>query len=65
MNRTVLLSDSFFIVEKLAAICATPGVNEDTQKIANEQMQQLLEGPISKSITELKTAAAGIVTLNS
>jgi hypothetical protein len=62
-NRTIVLQDSFHIIEKLAAICATPGINEDTQNIANEHIQGLLNGPIKTSITELKTAAQGIVTL--
>jgi type IV secretory pathway VirB2 component (pilin) len=65
MNRTILLQDAFSIIEKLAAICATPGINDDTQKIANQQIQQLLDGPIGKSVAELKIAASGIVTLNS
>lgn len=63
MTRGVLLQDSFFIIEKLAAVCATPGINEDTQKIANDHIQKLLKGPLEKSITELNTAASGIVTL--
>lgn len=63
MNRTVVLQDSFYIVEKLAAICATPGINEETQSLANKHIQELMNGPIKTSVTELKTAAQGIVTL--
>ena len=62
-NRAVVLQDSFYIMEKLAAICATPGINEETQSLANKQIQELLNGPIKTSVTEIKTAAAGIVTL--
>lgn len=62
-NRTVVLQDSFYIMEKLAAICATPGINTDTQEVANKHIQELLNGPIKISVTEIKTAAAGIVTL--
>lgn len=64
MNRTVILQDSFYIMEKLAAICATPGINEETQSLANAHIQELLNGPIKVSVTEMKTAAAGIVTLS-
>lgn len=62
-NRTVVLQDTFYIMEKLAAICATPGINTDTQEVANKHIQELLNGPIKTSVTELKSAAAGIVTL--
>jgi hypothetical protein len=62
-NRTVVLQDTFYIMEKLAAICATPGINTDTQEVANKHIQELLNGPIKTSVTELKSASAGIVTL--
>lgn len=62
-NRAVVLQDSFYIMEKLAAICATPGINTQTQDLANKQIQELLNGPVKTSVTEIKTAAAGIVTL--
>lgn len=64
MNRTVILQDSFYIMEKLAAICATPGINAETQSLANAHIQELINGPIKTSVTEMKTAAAGIVTLS-
>ena len=57
------MQDSFWLVEKLAAICATPGIDDKTKEIANKQIQDLLSGPVQMSVTELKTAAAGIVTL--
>ena len=31
--------EAFMVMERLAALCATAGVNEDTQKIANEHLQ--------------------------
>jgi hypothetical protein len=52
------------VIERLAALCATPGIDEKTKEIANKQIQELLSGPIQISVTELKTAAAGIVTLS-
>jgi len=50
-------------IERLAALCATPGIDDKTKEIANKQIQDLLSGPINTSILELKTAAQGIVTL--
>lgn len=63
-SRTVILQDSFYIMEKLAAVCATPGINEETQLLANKHIQELLNGPIKASVMEIKTTAAGIVTLS-
>ena len=56
--------ESMSVIERLAALCATPGIDEKTKDIANKQIQELLSGPIQVSIVELKTAAAGIVTLS-
>jgi hypothetical protein len=63
MNRAMVGQESMSVIERLAALCATPGIDEKTKDIANKQIQELLSGPIQVSIVELKTAAAGIVTL--
>lgn len=63
MTRAMIGQESMSVIERLAALCATPGIDEKTKEIANKQIQELLSGPIQTSITELKTAAAGIVTL--
>lgn len=62
-NRTIVLQDSMFLIEKLGSVCATPGINADTQDVCNKLIQELLNGPVKTSVTEIKTAAAGIVTL--
>jgi hypothetical protein len=63
MNRTIITQESMHTIERLAALCATPGIDDKTKEIANKQIQDLLSGPIQNSILELKTAAQGIVTL--
>jgi len=63
MNRTIITQESMATIERLAALCATPGIDDKTKEIANKQIQDLLSGPINTSILELKTAAQGIVTL--
>lgn len=63
MNRAAVGQESMSVIERLAALCATPGIDEKTKEIANKQIQDLLSGPIQISVTELKTSAAGIVTL--
>lgn len=64
MNKAMIGQESMSVIERLAALCATPGIDEKTKDIANKQIQELLSGPIQVSIVELKTAAAGIVTLS-
>ena len=64
MNRAMVGQESMSVIERLAALCATPGIDEKTKEIANKQIQELLSGPIQTSVTELKTASAGIVTLS-
>jgi hypothetical protein len=63
MTRAMIGQESMSVIERLAALCATPGIDEKTKEIANKQIQDLLSGPIQTSVTELKTAAVGIVTL--
>lgn len=63
MNRTLIGQESMMLIERLAALCATPGIDDKTKEIANRQIQELLNGPVTTSLTELKTAAQGIVTL--
>jgi len=64
MNRAMVGQESMSVIERLAALCATPGIDEKTKDIANKQIQELLSGPIQISVTELKSSAAGIVTLS-
>ena len=64
MNRAMIGQESMSVIERLAALCATPGIDDKTKEIANKQIQELLNGPVQISVTELKTAAAGIVTLS-
>jgi hypothetical protein len=53
-------STTFYVIEKLAAICATPGIDEDTQKIANEQIRNLLE-IVKKDVNLMTAKSSGLV----
>ena len=64
MNRAMIGQESMSVIERLAALCATPGIDDKTKELANKQIQELLNGPVQVSIVELKTAAVGIVTLS-
>lgn len=56
------LNTALFYLEKLAALVATPGVDEATQKLANEQMQKLLNGPIKVGLSKIVLDSHGIIT---
>lgn len=53
--------DGFMAMERLAALCATPGINEETQKIANTYIQNILNTVVKDSITKLTATGAGLV----
>jgi hypothetical protein len=60
MNYNVL-QEAFLIMERLGALCATNGITEETQKIANEHIQTILKSVIQQNITELGAKGAGLV----
>lgn len=53
--------NTFETIRELGALCATPGVNNDTQEKANRLIQRLIEGVLSPSVTELTSKASGII----
>lgn len=53
--------EGFLIMERLAALCATGGITEDTQKLANDHIQAILTSVIQKAVTELGAKGAGLV----
>lgn len=63
MTRGIISQESFQLINQLAALCATPGIDDKTKDIANRQIQELLNGPVNTSLRELKASAQGIVTL--
>jgi hypothetical protein len=59
MNPVV---EAWIVIEKLAAIVATPGVSEEVKQSANEQIKKLLDDVVSPSLTRLSASSAGIIT---
>lgn len=53
--------EAFLIMERLGALCATAGITEETQKLANEQIQALLTSIVKKAVSELGAKGAGLV----
>ena len=58
MNPVV---EAWIVIEKLGALCATPGISEETQKIANEEIQKLLTSVVKPSLTKLTATSSGIL----
>lgn len=58
MNPT---HEAFMIIERLAALCATAGVTEETQKMANENIQKLLDSVVKSAVTGLSAKNAGLL----
>jgi hypothetical protein len=55
------IHEAWIVIEKLGALCATPGISEDTQKLANEEIQKLLTSVVKPSLTKLTATSSGIL----
>jgi hypothetical protein len=55
------IHEAWIVIEKLGALCATPGISEETQKIANEEIQKLLNSVVKPSLNKLTATGAGIL----
>jgi hypothetical protein len=58
MNPTV---EAWIVIEKLGALCATPGINADVQKAANDEILKLLVDVVKPGLTKLSAQSSGIV----
>jgi len=58
MNPSV---EAWIVIEKLAALCATPNVNEDVLLAANEQIAELLKNVITPNLAKLKAQGSGLI----
>ncbi len=61
LNDVQISQEAFSIIRELAAVCATPGIQQDTQTLANEGIKKLLNGQIASSITKINAKASGLV----
>jgi hypothetical protein len=58
MNPAV---EAWIVIEKLGALCATPGIEAETQKLANEQIQRLLKDIVEPALTKLSATSSGLL----
>jgi hypothetical protein len=55
------IHEAWIVIEKLGALCATPGISEETQKIANEEIQRLLKDVVKPSLGKLTATSSGLL----
>jgi hypothetical protein len=58
MNPVV---EAWIVIEKLGALCATPGVSEDVQKESNDIIKQLLKDVVKPGLAKLTASGAGLI----
>jgi hypothetical protein len=58
MNPTM---EAWIVIEKLGALCATPGITEETQKLANDEIQKLLKDVVKPGLDKLSASAVGLI----
>jgi hypothetical protein len=58
MNPVV---EAWIVIEKLAALIATPEVSPEVKKLANDEIEKLLSSVIQPSLTKFTAASSGIL----
>jgi hypothetical protein len=58
MNPVV---EAWIVIEKLAALIATPDVSSEVKKLANDEIEKLLSSVIQPSLTKFTAASSGIL----
>ena len=55
------IHEAWIVIEKLGALCATPGISQETQKLANEEIQKLLTDVVKPSLNKLTATSSGLI----
>ena len=53
--------EAWLVIEKLAALIATPDVSPEVKKLANEEIEKLLISVVKPSLSKFTAASSGIV----
>ena len=54
--------EAFSMINTLASLCATQGVDQKTQELANEQIRELIISIVKPSVLEVKSTYIGLIT---
>lgn len=63
MTNYQTTQEAFMVMERLAALCATANINEDTQNIANAHIQQILNTVVKDAVSTMSAKASGLVVV--
>ena len=58
MNPVV---EAWIVIEKLAALIATPDVSPEVKTLANEEIEKLLTSIVKPSLSKFTVSSSGIV----
>lgn len=61
-NQQEAFQDSFIVVEKLAMLCSTPGIDDKTKELANQHIQTLLSGAVKIAVANIGAKGSGLLT---
>lgn len=53
--------EAWIVIEKLAALIATPDVSSEVKKLANDEIEKLLSSVIQPSLTKFTAESSGIL----
>jgi hypothetical protein len=53
--------EAWIVIEKLGALCATPGISEDVQKEANALIDSLLKTVVKTGLDKLVAKDSGLI----
>lgn len=59
-----LTQEAFIVLERLGALCNTPGVDDLTKQEANERIREILKGVMKSTVSDINSGAMGIVTMS-
>ena len=60
-NPSEDIADAWEVIEKLAALIATPDVSPEVKKLANEEIENLLTSIVKPSLSKFTASSSGIV----
>ena len=55
------MRDAMILIEKFATLCATPGIDDETKMLANEQIQKLIISVIKPEVLKMSAEGNGLI----
>lgn len=55
------MREAMILIEKFAMLCSTPGIDQETQKLANEEIQRLITQVVKPELIKMSASAKGLI----